>query len=87
MIVLAIDAASPLPAVALAAGGDVFDEALPRDRRASEDLLPAIQRVLARSGRRLSDCERLAVCAGPGSFTGVRGLPAMETFYHDARGS
>jgi tRNA threonylcarbamoyladenosine biosynthesis protein TsaB len=72
MIVLALDAASPLPAVALAAGGDVFDEALPRDRRASEDLLPAIVRVLALSGRRLSDCERLAVCAGPGSFTGLR---------------
>jgi tRNA threonylcarbamoyl adenosine modification protein YeaZ len=72
MIVLALDAASPLPAVALAAGGDVFDEALPRDRLASEDLLPAIARVLAASGRRLSDCERLAVCAGPGSFTGLR---------------
>jgi tRNA threonylcarbamoyladenosine biosynthesis protein TsaB len=58
--------------VALAVGGDVFDEALPRDRRVSEDLLPAIERVLGRSGRRLSDCERLAVCAGPGSFTGSR---------------
>jgi tRNA threonylcarbamoyladenosine biosynthesis protein TsaB len=72
MIVLALDAASPLPAVALAAGGDVFDEALPRDHRASEELLPAIARVLAGAGRRLSDCERLAVCAGPGSFTGLR---------------
>lgn len=72
MIVLALDAASPLPAVALASGGDVFEAALPPDRRASEDLLPAIGRVLAASGRRLSDCQRLAVCAGPGSFTGLR---------------
>jgi tRNA threonylcarbamoyladenosine biosynthesis protein TsaB len=72
MIVLALDAASPLPAVALAAGSDVFVEALPQDGRASEDLLPAVARVLAASGRRLTDCERLAVCAGPGSFTGLR---------------
>ena len=72
MLVLAIDAASPTPAVALAAGQEVTEEALPLDRRASEDLLPAIQRVLQRSGRALKECERLAVCAGPGSFTGLR---------------
>lgn len=72
MIVLALDAASPLPAVAVSDGGDVFEEALPRDRRASEDLLPAVGRALAASGRRLSDVERIAVCAGPGSFTGLR---------------
>ena len=72
MLVLAIDTASPFPAVALAASGDVCEEALPREGRASEDLLPAIARVLGESGRRLSDCERVAVCAGPGSFTGLR---------------
>ncbi|MGH9399646.1 MAG: tRNA (adenosine(37)-N6)-threonylcarbamoyltransferase complex dimerization subunit type 1 TsaB [Thermoanaerobaculia bacterium] len=72
MLVLAIDAASPMPAVALAAGQDVTEEALPLDRRASENLLPAVARVLRRCGRVLSDCERLAVCAGPGSFTGLR---------------
>ena len=72
MLILAIDTASPFPAVALAAPGGVFEEALPAAGRASEDLLPAIERVLAQSNRRLSDCERLAVCAGPGSFTGLR---------------
>jgi tRNA threonylcarbamoyladenosine biosynthesis protein TsaB len=71
-IILAIDTASPSPAVALAAGSEVFEEVLASDRRASEELLPAIARVLARAARRLSDCERLAVCSGPGSFTGVR---------------
>jgi tRNA threonylcarbamoyladenosine biosynthesis protein TsaB len=69
---LAIDTASPSPAVALAVGDAVFEQALPSDRRASEELLPAIQRVLAAAGRRLADCERLGVCSGPGSFTGVR---------------
>lgn len=69
---LAIDTASPSPAVALVVGDDVFEETLPSDRRASEDLLPAIDRVLAGAGRRLADCGRLGVCAGPGSFTGLR---------------
>ena len=69
---LAIDTASPAPAVALAVGDAVFEHALPSDRRASEDLLPAIERVLASAGLRLADCERLGVCSGPGSFTGLR---------------
>src|SRR5262249_141333 len=72
MIVLALDTASPAAAVALASGPDVFEAALASDRRASEDLLSAVGDVLARAGRRLADCERIAVCAGPGSFTGMR---------------
>jgi tRNA threonylcarbamoyl adenosine modification protein YeaZ len=72
MLVLAIDTASPAPAVALADGASAFEERLPSDRSASEDLLPAIERVLAKSGRTLASCERIAVCSGPGSFTGLR---------------
>jgi tRNA threonylcarbamoyladenosine biosynthesis protein TsaB len=72
MNVLAIDTASPSPAVALLVRGRLFEEPLPSDRRASEELLPAVQRVLAASGARLEDCGRLAVCSGPGSFTGTR---------------
>jgi tRNA threonylcarbamoyladenosine biosynthesis protein TsaB len=72
MNVLAIDTASPSPAVALLVGGRLFEEPLPSDRRASEELLPAVQRVLAASGAQLEDCGRLAVCSGPGSFTGTR---------------
>ena len=72
MNVLAIDTASPNPAVALLVGGRLFEEPLPSDRRASEELLPAVQRVLAAAGTRLEDCGRVAVCSGPGSFTGTR---------------
>lgn len=72
MNVLALDAASPRPAVALIAGGRVFEERLPGDRRASEDLLPAVRRALAAAGLDLGACARIAVCAGPGSFTGLR---------------
>ena len=72
MNVLALDAASPQPAVALIVRGRVYEQRLPGDRRASEDLLPAVQRTLAAAGLALSACERIAVCAGPGSFTGLR---------------
>ncbi len=72
MSVLSLDTAGPNPSVAVLAGDRVVEEALPADGRASEDLLPAIARAFATSGQDLARCERIAVCAGPGSFTGVR---------------
>jgi tRNA threonylcarbamoyladenosine biosynthesis protein TsaB len=71
MNVLAIDTATPDAAVALLSGGRIFEEALPPERRASEELLPAIRRVLATAGA-LVRCSRIVVCAGPGAVTGVR---------------
>jgi tRNA threonylcarbamoyl adenosine modification protein YeaZ len=70
--VLAVDTASPAPGVALLARGETVEENLPPNRQASEELLPAIRRCLARSGLSLEHVSHLAVCAGPGSFTGLR---------------
>jgi tRNA threonylcarbamoyl adenosine modification protein YeaZ len=72
MQILAIDTASPTPSVTLLARGGVWEEVLPPDRRASEALLPSIERCLASAGATLSECDRIAVCSGPGSFTGLR---------------
>lgn len=72
MNILALDTAGPMPSVAVLSGDRVFEEPLPRDRRASEDLLPAVGRALDAAGLRLADCDRIVVCAGPGSFTGLR---------------
>ncbi len=58
--------------MSLLAGDALFEETLPSDRRSSEALLPAIARVLAAARVRLADCARIAVCSGPGSFTGIR---------------
>jgi len=72
MNILALDTAGPKPSVAVLANERLFEEPLPSDRRASEVLLPAIARVLAAAGLRLDECGRIVVCAGPGSFTGLR---------------
>jgi tRNA threonylcarbamoyladenosine biosynthesis protein TsaB len=83
--VLAIDAASPEPAVALLAAGEIFEERIPSDRRASEELLPAIARCLARARLRPDALSRVAACAGPGSFTGLR--VGLATAWGFARGA
>src|SRR5512143_73342 len=72
MNVLALDTAGPHPAVAVLAAGGIVEEALPADRQASERLLASVSRALERSGIPLNACDRIAVCSGPGSFTGLR---------------
>jgi tRNA threonylcarbamoyl adenosine modification protein YeaZ len=72
MQILALDTASPFPSVTLLLREDVWEETLSQDRRASEELLPAIGRCLAAAATTLSRCDRIAVCSGPGSFTGLR---------------
>lgn len=72
MNVLALDTASPLPAVALSARGQVFEERILDPQRASEELLLAVERALERGGVHKRELSRIAVCAGPGSFTGLR---------------
>jgi tRNA threonylcarbamoyladenosine biosynthesis protein TsaB len=72
MNVLAMDTATPAPSIVVLCGERIFEESLSGDRRASEELLPAVARALARAGLRPADVERVAVCSGPGSFTGIR---------------
>lgn len=72
MNVLAFDTASPTPSVALLSAGILFEERLPQERGASEELLPAIERCLRGAGLPLARVDCFAVCSGPGSFTGLR---------------
>src|SRR5258707_1222392 len=51
------------------------------DEDYSSWLLPAVHRVLAASGLTLSQLDGYAVCAGPGSFTGLRvGLTTVKAW-------
>jgi tRNA threonylcarbamoyladenosine biosynthesis protein TsaB len=71
----------------------IFDESevLAIEEHASEEdysvwLLPAVHRVLAKSSLSLAELDGYAVCAGPGSFTGLRvGLTTVKAWaeiYH-----
>jgi tRNA threonylcarbamoyladenosine biosynthesis protein TsaB len=75
MRVLAVDTASPLPALALVetgagAEGRATVRALPPN--AAEALPAAVDALLSEGGAGLAAVDRIAVLSGPGSFTGLR---------------
>jgi tRNA threonylcarbamoyladenosine biosynthesis protein TsaB len=77
MILLAIDTSTPATALALRlSDGSVLsarDDPSPDDRPGhSTHLLPLAADLLAGSGLRFSDIDRIAVGVGPGTFTGLR---------------
>jgi tRNA threonylcarbamoyladenosine biosynthesis protein TsaB len=68
-VVLGIDTGS---GVAAAAVTDVAQGASTTKRQALEGLLPCVRHALASIDRELSAVRAVAVCVGPGSFTGLR---------------
>lgn len=82
MLLLAVDTSAHLCAACLY---DTAQHAVPAlaqediGRGHAERLFPILDRVLTQSGRSFNQLDRLAVCVGPGSFTGVRvGVAAMR---------
>ncbi len=72
MVVIAIDTAGPVVGVALHAEGRAT-ERIDRVRRGAEALLvPWAIELLQERGLALSDLDGVAVCKGPGAFTGIR---------------
>ena len=76
MLILALDASTPITTVALArVEGDereILAEVSVSARGASETLLPAVHAALSLAGEELATVERLLVGVGPGTFTGIR---------------
>lgn len=72
-MILGIDASAISAGCALAEGGKIIAESFLNTKHThSETLLPMISSMLKSAGVKLSDVEKIAVSAGPGSFTGLR---------------
>jgi tRNA threonylcarbamoyladenosine biosynthesis protein TsaB len=72
MLILVLDASTPITTVALAREDEVLAEISISVRGASEVLLPAVHAALNLAGEELASVERLLVGVGPGTFTGIR---------------
>jgi tRNA threonylcarbamoyladenosine biosynthesis protein TsaB len=74
VLILALDASTPVTTVALARenGREVLAEVSVTARGASEALLPAIHAALALAAEDLGSVERVLAGVGPGTFTGIR---------------
>ena len=74
MLILALDASTPVTTVAVARGNgrEVLAEVSTSGRGASEALLPAVQAALDLAGEELGSVELVLAGVGPGTFTGIR---------------
>ena len=72
MLILALDASTPVTTVALGNGREVLAEITITARGASETLLPAVHAALDLAGEDLGSVERVLAGVGPGTFTGIR---------------
>lgn len=71
-MILAIDTSAAQCAVALTGAGTSVTQCAPMERGHAEHLFPMIEEVLAEAGMGYGGLTRIAVCTGPGSFTGLR---------------
>lgn len=72
-LLVAFETSTRRPTVAVARAGDPpLVATLDGERAHARDLLPALERLLARIGATVAAVEGLAVGVGPGSFTGLR---------------
>ena len=71
-ITLGIDTTGPSCSLALLRGAELVASIVDPSVGTAEQFLPQLQRLLVLSRVELNAIERIAVCSGPGSFTGIR---------------
>lgn len=70
---ISIELSSSAGEVAVRVGeGSVICESIPNTGRHSDELIPTLDRLVRRAGRRPGDLGLVSLCLGPGSFTGLR---------------
>ncbi len=82
---LAIDTASNIMKVLVCKGGEYEYFQSNEFRTASERLMPEVDRLLKKSGLKISDMDFFACVIGPGSFTGIRiGMATIKALAYAA---
>lgn len=73
MIILGLDTSTRAASVALWSDGDLLGELVINDKRThSQKLMPMLENLFQLANISIDDVDLLAVCIGPGSFTGIR---------------
>ena len=73
MIILGLDTSTRAASVALWSDGDLLGELVINDKRThSQKLMPMLENLFQLANICIDDVDLLAVCIGPGSFTGIR---------------
>ncbi len=86
-MLLAIDTATAMMGLALHDGRDLVAESHWRTtQNHSVELAPAVEAMLSQAGLKPRDLSAVAVCTGPGSYTGVRIGVALAKGLASARG-
>ena len=82
MLILSLDTTGSILSLALLEEEKVLAEQNePLERGQAEFLMPLIQTLMTKTGKEMADLDAVAVCTGPGSFTGVRiGLAGARAF-------
>ncbi len=80
MRILAIESSAKAASAAITDGGNLVAEIfLNSGLKHSVTIMPSVERLLESTGLSVSDMDRLAISAGPGSFTGLRiGMAAIK---------
>jgi len=81
-LILALDTSSKTTSLAVARGAQVLRSvSTPTDEKRSEKLWSEVESLLAGLGLTITDVDAVAVCVGPGGFTGLRvGMAAAKGF-------
>ena len=71
-LTLGIDTTGPSASLSLLRGGELLGGIIDPSIGYAERLLPALLELIERVSLDISAIDRIAVCSGPGSFTGIR---------------